>query len=197
MHVYLTKKKNTNILPRYYLYPILSYMRVPFWSSDWKARVERRRNCLHGTQWVRSFDVNSVWVNLSYKKSISQITEIWVTIYIGSKPPQLLCFQNLATKRTSPTTGTNEIIEIPHFNHLGDCKNLINHCRFNVNVLQEHDQRETATYDEAGQLHARWHFIKCKRLDKYIWRLLQLVASNQQKGISISWDLGLGWAKWL
>jgi len=36
-----------------------------------------------------------------------------------SKPLQLLCFQNLATKRTSPTTGINEIIGIPRLNHLG------------------------------------------------------------------------------
>ena len=50
----------------------------------------------------------------------------------------------------------------------------------NVNVLQEHDREKQLTYDEAGQLHARWHFIKCKCLGKYIWRLVSSFKSVER-----------------
>ena len=50
----------------------------------------------------------------------------------------------------------------------------------NVNVLQEHDREKQLTYDEAGQLHARWHFIKCKCLGKYIWRLVSSFKSAER-----------------
>ena len=105
---------------------------------------------------MSSFDVNSVCVNLSYKKSISQITEIYDNPHTSSKPLQLLCAFRILRQNAHhlPLAGIkrdNWNSTPQSFKRMQKILSII----ANVNVLQEHDREKQLTYDEAGQLHAR------------------------------------------
>jgi len=95
------EKEHSNIFRRYYLHLILdagTLLVEQLEGQSWK----KTELCLHGTQSVSSFDVNSVCVNLSYKKSISQITQI---------------YDNPHSKQTSATIVLSESCDRTHITY--------------------------------------------------------------------------------
>jgi len=67
-------------------------------------------------------------------------------------------------------------------------KVLVNHCRFSVEMLLKHGEREAAANNAADQLHAQRCFSERKRLDEIYLEVCSL--KSAERYLTFLWGLG-------
>jgi len=113
-----------------------------------KAGVERERTCL---SYMERTPGSSVKIS-GYRQWSDQGDMNNPHV----RPLLLLWLPSLAIKHTTPTTGISVTVgtSTPQTMY-AECKALVNHCRFSVEVLQKHGEREAAANNAAAQLHGQ------------------------------------------
>ena len=105
------------------------------------------------------------------------------------RPLLLLWLPSLAIKHTTPTTGISVTVgtSTPQTMY-AERKVLVNHCRFSVEMLLKHGEREAAANNAADQLHAQRCFSERKRLDEIYLEVCSL--KSAERYLTFLWGLG-------